>query len=554
MFDRKIRIGLLVQGKRIPAWTYSMLKRVIDSECAEVVLVVRKKVEPEQASGFIKSLMDHPKEAMFRIFRKLDKRRFKARPDAFESKDLWELIDCPELEVEAKSTRFSDRVKDEDISRIKSFEPDLFIRMGFNILRGDILKAAKYGIWSYHHGDNHVNRGGPAGTWEVLEGWNETGALLQILNEDLDGGVKLSQCTMQTNKKSLILNRNTLYWRASGLLPRKIKELHRLGEERFFQKVEEDNLMPSFYYNRLYKVPTNAQMLPVFIRSYWGRIRQKIWKRFYFEQWVLMFQLKKRQRLSSSFFRFKRILPPKDRIWADPFVLERNGKYFIFIEELLLKGPKKGHISVIELNEKGEYTEPQRVLETDFHLSYPFLLEEGEELYMIPESNDNKTIDIYKCMNFPDRWEHCHTIMKDVVASDTTIFKKDGKYWLFTNIREVPGATTFDELFLFYSDDLFSDQWIPHPLNPVVTQVNCARPAGNLFMHNGRLLRPAQDNSGHYGRGMCIREIVKMNESEFEEETVQFIEPNWAEDLKSTHTINSSGRLTVIDGLIKRRR
>ena len=47
------------------------------------------------------------------------------------------------------------------------------------------------GVWSYHHGDNRVNRGGPAGFWEVFEQWDVTGSILQVLSEELDAGKTL---------------------------------------------------------------------------------------------------------------------------------------------------------------------------------------------------------------------------------------------------------------------------------------------------------------------------------------------------------------------------
>ena len=44
-----------------------------------------------------------------------------------------------------------------------------------------------------------------------------------------------------------------------------------------------------------------------------------------------------------------KIIPPKDRFWADPHVLFKDNKYYIFIEEYIFN-KKKGHISVIQIN------------------------------------------------------------------------------------------------------------------------------------------------------------------------------------------------------------
>ena len=60
--------------------------------------------------------------------------------------------------------------------------------MGSGIIKGDILNSTKYGILSFHHADNDINRGGPAG---FLGGIPETIRVRfynSKLNEVLDGG------------------------------------------------------------------------------------------------------------------------------------------------------------------------------------------------------------------------------------------------------------------------------------------------------------------------------------------------------------------------------
>jgi hypothetical protein len=71
----------------------------------------------------------------------------------------------------------------------------------------------------------------------------------------------------------------------------------------------------------------------------------------------------------TSFRKFKKVLPPKDRLWADPFVVFHDNRYTVFVEEYLYhKG--KGHISAIEVDEKGSWGSAQPVLEESYHLSY----------------------------------------------------------------------------------------------------------------------------------------------------------------------------------------
>lgn len=550
--NKRLRIGLLIDDYLIPAWAFKMLENINSSDHSEIVLIVKKKTIKKEKKSIFKKFLENRNSIVFTLFQKFDNLLFRNSPDAFELKDIRKICDCDEIEVFTKETKFSDTVLKDDIEKIISHNVDVFIRLGFRILRGEILNSSKYGIWSYHHGDNSVNRGGPAGAWEVLKRWTETGVFLQILTEDLDGGIKLSESFSATDMVSVNRNRNNLYWTALSLLPRKLNELYRLGEKEFFQKIKEDH-NPYFYFNRLFLTPSNLVSVKSFTRIVFQKIHSTIGSLFFYEQWVLLYKIEKQNKISTSFFRFKKMTPPKDRFWADPFVMEKNEKYYIFIEELIYK-ENKGKISVIEMDKAGNYSSPKVVLERDYHLSYPFLFEENEELYMIPETAQNRTVELYKCVDFPAKWELHKVLMTDVYAVDTTIFKKENKYWLFCNIKENEEASSADELFLFHSDSLISENWTAHPNNPVVSDVRKSRPAGNIFSVNNKLYRPSQNCAQSYGHGMKISEIIDLNEESYRENTLQSIYPNWEKNIQGTHTLNHAGGLTVIDALVKRTR
>ena len=107
-----------------------------------------------------------------------------------------------------------------------SFDLDVALCFGFRILKGDALKIARHGVWSFHHGDNLVNRGGPAGFWEVMDGIPVTGSVLQILTEDLDNGRVIYRSWSPTSDRfSVKANRNNLYWKSSAFVIRKLKDL-----------------------------------------------------------------------------------------------------------------------------------------------------------------------------------------------------------------------------------------------------------------------------------------------------------------------------------------
>lgn len=87
--------------------------------------------------------------------------------------------------------RLVQRLPVDAVERIRQKQLDVLIRFGFNILRGEILTAAKHGVWSYNHGDGDYYRGGPAHFWEVYEGNPISGAMLQVPTEELAAGTVL---------------------------------------------------------------------------------------------------------------------------------------------------------------------------------------------------------------------------------------------------------------------------------------------------------------------------------------------------------------------------
>jgi hypothetical protein len=169
---------------------------------------------------------------------------------------------------------------------------------------------------------------------------------------------------------------------------------------------------------------------------------------------------------------------------------------------------------------------------------------------MIPETAANKTIEVYACESFPNQWKLETVLFDGIAARDVTLFEVDGLWWMFVAIADTDSS---DELFVYYSETPFGP-WKPHQQNPVKSDVRNSRPAGRPFYWKGDLYRPAQDSSRGYGYGMRINRIVRLTPSEYIEEEVSQVLPQWRKDLRGTHTLNICDDLTVIDCLVQRRR
>ena len=549
--NEKLKIGLMIDSTNVPYWVYSMIEKITQSNYAKIELVIINGNQIPKNS-FYSKMKNNRDYFLYKIYTKLENKMYKPESDVFGICDLTnELSNTKKITVIPRQTKYSDWIESEDIHEILKNDLDVIVRLGFRILKGDILKAAKCGVWSFHHGDNDVNRGGPAGFWEVFQNNPVTGSVLQIINDELDDGKILAKSYSTTDPILVKRNCNNYYNKTLSFLPRKLKELHELGKDQFLEKVEEQNKNIKFYSNRLYTKPTNTEFLKMSCYNFGKFLKRNLKNSYSFEQWGLLFDIK--NEISKSMWRYKKILPPKDRFWADPHIISMDKNYFIFIEEYVYS-KSKGHIALIKMDKEGNYEYLGKVLEKDYHLSYPFVFQFENNFYMIPETESNNNIELYKCTDFPKKWEYHGEIMNNVNAVDTTIFNYNDKWWMFTGMKENLGSSNSDELFLFHSDNPLSNDWESHSSNPIISDVRQARPAGKIFSFKDDIYRPSQNSSKFYGYGISVNQINNITKNEYQETIVTSILPNWDNNISRVHTFAYDDGLSMIDAKIKRMR
>lgn len=553
--DTPLRVGLLVDSFVQPCWIHTIISSIKASHVAEIVLIVKNSGNAREAghrTGRIYNYWINRKQLLYSLYSKLDEYLSKVEPDAFKPMDISSVVaDCPLIEITPIRKRFSDYFTDSDVEQILTYNLDVLLRFGFRIIRGRALNMARFGIWSYHHGDNLTNRGGPAGFWEVMERAPVSGAILQILGEDLDNGTAIYRGWSPTvDKYSVKRNRNNYYWKSSAFVMRKLTELYNEGEAALTTDSYQTKFVP--YCQPLYRAPGNGEMLPLLGRLVKDYVRDKISHLIYDDQWILAYRFKTHAGdLNASLYKYSYLTPGRDRFWADPFPLAVRDKYFIFFEEYIYK-QEKAHISVIELDRAGNICAPVKALERGYHLSYPFIFQWRGDYYMLPETVANGSVEIYRSASDIGEWRLEKVLMEGVRAADATLHEIEGRWWMFVSMT-VAGGRNWDELYLFYADSPLGP-WRAHKKNPIKTDVRCARPAGRLFYWHNELYRPAQDCSRLYGYAITLNRVKRLTPVEYEEEEISKLVPGWRPDIIGVHTINSADDLTVIDCLVKRRR
>jgi hypothetical protein len=239
-------------------------------------------------------------------------------------------------------------------------------------------------------------------------------------------------------------------------------------------------------------------------------------------------------------------LTPEDEMdsWADPFIFKTDdGQTHVLYEKVNSYG-LNGKITLLSLDKQLKPVSHKLVLETEAHLSYPFVYKENGKIYVFPENAFSGALYCYEFDQATQTLINKKEVINKPVV-DATIIKHEGKYWMFCSMI---GEARNSDLHIYYADRL-TGPYIAHAYNPVKKDKYSARPAGSLVNVDGILYRPAQNCTSIYGESITINKIKKLTATEFAEEQYMTIYANKNDRFNyGIHTINACGDTIIVDG------
>lgn len=511
----KLKLGIIIDEKYVTYDIYNLIKNNSEFYKIETLFINETKIQNQKYISKIfyylqkrglKRLIDR---TLFQIIFKIEKLIFNK---FILDKNVFNLFEISKINIKKEKLKpivsksgYVYRYSKDDINIIKKNKLDILIRGGSGILRGEILNVCKYGIISFHHGNNDQYRGGPPGFWEVYERNHQTGFILQQLTEELDGGKVIFKGNIATIPIYIINYARIL----SKSYPFLIKVIEHIGKYKNLPK----SIKSLPYKKKIYKLPSfEKQIIYIFKTSLF--IIRKVFLKFLNLKlfWNINFYTKKEK---NSHLRIKN---PKNGFFADPFIISKGRDNYCFVEKLDYS-ENKGKIHLFNLREDS-YKSLGTVLEEKFHLSYPYILKVKNNFFMCPESSNINEIRLYKANNFPKDWVFYKTLIRNISAADTNIIYYKNKWWLFSNVDTSKLKEHDSELHIFYSDKFDSSEWIPHQNNPVIFDSNKARNAGKILQNNG-LFRVCQTQGiGINSKRIKVSKIIKLSESEYVEEEI----------------------------------
>jgi hypothetical protein len=508
---RPLRIAIVVSSAVVPNWIATLVERLDASPTFEVGLY----------RAVSTSRRDWP--WTYRTYERLDSWLFRPRRDA--------LADAPLTTSDVR-----------DLTTLGCCDVLIDLAAGDPNALGC---AARYGVWTLSHVDEHERRVLPALFWETYERIPyET-----FLEARLEGGARrvLYRSRGRPNRTSLHRSRSEAYWKAQGAIIRALDRVAERGHAYLNScpPSERSEARP------LAGAPGSPVVLKHAACVALGVIGRRLRKLFLREEWFVALRVTNGESLvdkpAAEVNGFRALPAGRGEHFADPFIFEDSGRAFLFFERYDERA-QRASIAFAALGAAGEPAgRPVSVLRPGYHVSYPFVFRLDDDIFLIPESLENESVDLYRAVEFPTLWTFERRLLSNIRAVDATLLKDGSRLWLFLNVAE-PGASVNDELHLYSATEL-AGPWLRHPESPIVSDVARARPAGRIFRDRGHWIRPSQDCSHGYGAAVVFNRIECLTTAEYRETPIARVEPTWAARLLGTHTYNAAGGIEVVDGL-----
>jgi hypothetical protein len=505
-----IRVAVVVESFTVPQWVEWTVARIDATPGIELAAVV-----PAADPGGVRPAPKrrrHAHHLTYRLYEWADRRVFGVA-GAMRDTDL--------SPVAGERTRSSGAGR---LDVVVSFRP-----AGRTAWDGP---TPRYGVWAIAPMDDGRPTSAPDRFWEVRARTGTGKAAVVALD---DGRPRvIAEDSVRTDPLSLSRTRERAAWTSARLVLHCLRLLQRDG----------GSVGAGDTPGQPRNVPSPAVTVAHAVRTALRGVVLKSRKAWLRDEWFVAVRARAADAHVDVPVPVRALPNPPGRYLGDPFPIEVDGRHFLFVEDYSY-ATRRGVISVSEAGLDGEWSPPRRVLESDHHLSYPFVFEHEGTIYMLPETGEAGRIELHRAVSFPDHWQLERVLLDGLVAVDATLHIDCGVLWLFANVME--GREDRGQLWLFSAPSLDAE-WRPHPRNPIVTDPRTARPAGRLFRRGGVLLRPSQDCARAYGEAVVLNRVDVLSPNDYRETPVDRIEPDWLTGVERTHTYTFDSRYECLDG------
>lgn len=229
--------------------------------------------------------------------------------------------------------------------------------------------------------------------------------------------------------------------------------------------------------------------------------------------------------------------------YADPFLFPHGDELFLFFESQAVG--EHGKIEAIKTSDLKTFQYVGEILREPFHLSFPFVFEDGGDIYLMPETLAANEVSLYKFEKFPNKLVKSRVLLRGSYK-DSSLIKHNGIWYFFTKSEE--------GLELFYTDDIKTGHLIPHRKNPITDDPRYSQCGGSPIILKDEMFRISQDGSGEYGRNISILKVTELSRTRYVEQVLvdDYFELQHSWNLRGGHHLSIAefkGKIIIaVDG------
>ena len=520
---QKLRIGLMLNRGRVPAYVRSIIEDLKATSYVELAAVLESRVAQCDL------IAQRKKSSLLRGYFRFIDARYQAEPDPLAMTDLTQVLsDVP------------------GYPPARGLSLDVILNFGDAKVDMELLGDTRSGVWRFHFGDSRHYPGGSGFLRELID--RNSRSAIELLQQKAGSEREEVLCRAgysTTPFPSMRLNRLAPIWGSRHFVLQKLWELHNIGPEVLTARSEGTveaprgaqgtaspaNWLLFLWIARLALVRLWRRLRPVHRISQWKVAVRRAATPLYEDAGL------------AALTQFRWLESPRGHDWADPFLFEQAGQTWLFFEEMH-GAARRGHIACGRLTVDGALVDVRPVLKRPYHLSYPQIIAVDDEIYLVPEAAESGGVELYRAISFPDQWVLDQRLL-DFPCVDTTVFRAGTGWKMYTSPVAVQGHAPIT---WSMKSERLHGPWQYDSQGPISSDAGSARGAGNIVQANGRRIRPSQDCATTYGRALLFNEILDLEGSHYRERMVVRIEGEWLPELVGVHTYNRCGAWEVIDG------
>jgi hypothetical protein len=536
----KLRLALLLDERGVHRYGQAVIDDLLRANFVQIVgrLRLSAAAQPrrtQRSSGLV-----------FNLFCRYVESRYHEAPDPFEMVDcVTTLAGAEANSVEITTEQLNDTTLANLTSRLRELNPDIVVDLSSAALRGEFCAIPRYGFWRFHFGDSRKYPNGSGFLREIIDGEALTAVELHNIATDQTLDDVLCRGEFSTSPyPSRLMNRFGPVWSAQHFVIQQLWKLHTAGPSTLRRLVHSTDV----------RVVGEADSLPSGASiAMWlsGKVARRLRSDRKVANQALIWRLAIRQspvplHLNASrdaLAQFQWLATARGHSWADPRLFGHGSSNWLFFEQWQ-NNITKGEIWCGLLGQDGSLTEVRPCLRQSHHLSYPQILEEHGEIFLIPESEEAGGVDLYRARNFPYDWAF-ETRLIGFPCVDPTVFRCRDRWWMIVSPQCVKGVAAISWLF---SAPRLTGPWLVHPAGPVAASADDARGAGPIFSYDAKMIRPSQDCGLSYGRALIFNEILSLDRESYAETAIARVDAGWKPGLAGVHTYSRLNDWEVIDG------